>query len=342
MTPVLVTGGSGFIGQHLVSQLVARGRQVRVLDINAPVRALPAVEYIQGSVLDTHIVDDAMAGVGEVYHLAGLPGMWKLDRTEFHDVNFIGTRNVLAAARRHNVTRFLHCSTESIFFNASGASCSEEASLSAQEMPGPYTRSKMLGDELAMQAAASGMPVIIGCPTMPIGPSDHNVTPPTAMLQYFLRKSFLQIYLDFIVNMVDVRDAATGLILAMEKGQIGHRYMLGGESLSLGKILKLMASISGRGKFQFSLPGAIAELAAWIIELKSDYVTGREPSATVEGVRIARRATALSIEKARRELGYVARPVEPLLRELIVSMVGAGRVGSEARLPVAANQAAHA
>src|SRR5882757_2870945 len=208
MTPVLVTGGSGFIGQHLVSQLVARGQQVRVLDVCAPVRALPGVEYIEGSVLDTRIVDEATAGVGEVYHLAGLPGMWKLDRTEFHDVNFIGTRNVLDAARRHNVGRILHCSTESIFFNGSrpGEAFSEEASLSADAMPGPYTRSKMLGDELAMQAAASGLPVIIGCPTMPLGPSDHNVTPPTAMLQYFLRRAFLQIYLDFIVNLVDVRD----------------------------------------------------------------------------------------------------------------------------------------
>ena len=112
MTPVLVTGGSGFIGQHLVSELVARGRQVRVLDVCAPARTLPAVEYIKGSVLDTRVVDAAAAGVGEIYHLAGLPGMWKLDRTEFHNVNFIGTRNVLAAARRRDVGRLLHCSTE--------------------------------------------------------------------------------------------------------------------------------------------------------------------------------------------------------------------------------------
>jgi dihydroflavonol-4-reductase len=295
------------------------------------------VEYIKGSVLDTRVVDDATAGVGEIYHLAGLPGMWKLDRSEFHAVNFIGTRNVLAAARRHDVGRILHCSTESIFFNASRPASGEEALLSATEMPGPYTRSKMLGDELALQAAASGLPVIIGCPTMPIGPSDRNVTPPTAMLQYFLRRSFLQIYLDFIVNMVDVRDAAAGLILAMEKGRIGHRYLLGGDSLPLGQILTLMASISGRGKALVRLPGVVAELAAWIIELKADYITRREPSATVEGVRIARRATALSIEKARRELGYVARPVEPMLREIIANMVGAGCPGPEARLAVSAN-----
>jgi dihydroflavonol-4-reductase len=324
MTRVLVTGGSGFIGQHLVSELVARGRPVRVLDVRPPTRTPAAVEYLEGSVLDTDLVSRAVADVDEVYHLAGLPGMWKLDRAEFHDVNFIGTRNVLTAARRGGARRFLHCSTESILFHTSRpCDVSEEALLSVDEMPGPYTRSKMLADELALQEAASGMPVIVACPTMPIGPHDHNATPPTAMLQYFLGRGSLQIYLDFIVNFVDVRDVATGLILAMEKGRVGHRYLLGGESLPLRQILGLMANISGRRKLFVPLPGPLAELAASVIELTADYVTRRPPSATVEGVRIARRAIALSSEKAQRELGYVPRPVGPLLQEIIKHMAGA-------------------
>src|SRR5215471_15716967 len=117
MTPVLVTGGCGFIGQHLVSELVGRGRKVRVLDVRPPSRALPTVDYVQGSVLDTDQVRKAVNGTSEVYHLAGLPGMWKEDRTEFHDVNYVGTVNVLEAARSLGVERFLHCSTESILFH---------------------------------------------------------------------------------------------------------------------------------------------------------------------------------------------------------------------------------
>src|SRR6516164_7898224 len=103
MTPVLVTGGSGFIGQHLVSELVGRGRQVRVLDVRLPSRMLPTVDYVQGSVLDQELVRCSMAGVDEVYHLAGLPGMWKPDRAEFHDVNYGGTETVLAIARKCGV-----------------------------------------------------------------------------------------------------------------------------------------------------------------------------------------------------------------------------------------------
>ena len=100
MTRALVTGGSGFIGQHLVSELVARGLEVRVLDVLLPTRALADVDYVQGSVLDKHLVREVMTGVDQVYHLAGLPGMWKADKADFHAVNFLGTENVLNEARR--------------------------------------------------------------------------------------------------------------------------------------------------------------------------------------------------------------------------------------------------
>jgi dihydroflavonol-4-reductase len=323
MTRALVTGGCGFIGQHVVSELVARGRQVRVLDVLPAPRSAAMVDYIQGSVLDRGLVHDVMGGVDEVYHLAGLPGMWKPDRADFHAVNFTGTENILAAARQRGVARFLHCSTESILFRVpqQGDADAEDAALQADDMPGPYTRSKMLADQLALQAAAAGFPVIVGCPTMPIGPHDHNLTPPTAMLQHFLGGGPLQMYLDFIVNLVDVRDVAAGLILAMEKGRVGHRYILGGDCIPLKQVLALMAA-SGCRKLFVPVPGAFAELAARMIEFVSDHVTGTAPAATVEGVRIARSATALSIEKARRELGYMPRSVEPVLRETIAHLMG--------------------
>jgi dihydroflavonol-4-reductase len=324
MTSVLVTGGSGFIGQHLVSTLVARGLKVRVLDIHAPTRAQPEVDYVEGSVLDPDRVGEALRGVEQVYHLAGLPGMWMRQKSDFHAVNCRGTEVVLAAARKGGVARFLHCSTESILFRSS--SC-EEAGADytlpmADHMPGPYTRSKMLAEQCAMQAAASGLPVVIGTPTMPIGPHDHNLTPPVAMLRHFLNRR-LQLYLDFIVNLVDVRDVAAGLVLAMERGQVGHRYIFGGESIPLKQVLRLLAEHSGRRNLLIPVPARIAEAAAAMLELIADHVTRKPPSGTAEGVRIARRATSLSIEKAQRELGYTARPVEPALRETIAYLLDA-------------------
>ncbi len=323
MTRVLVTGGTGFIGQHLASALAAGGRQVRVLDLIPPTCAIPEVEYLEGSVLDPDLVEEALRDVGEVYHLAGLPGMWIPRKADFHRVNCQGTEVVITAARKRGVARFLHCSTESILFRppSSKDAANEHSLLPPQEMPGPYTRSKMLAEQFATQAATSGFPLVIGTPTMPIGPHDHNLTPPTAMLRHFL-SGRVQLYLDFIVNLVDVRDVAAGLILAMEHGRVGHRYILGGQSISLKKILQLMATISGRRNLCIPVPGRVAEAAAAMLEFVSDHITHRPPSGTAEGVRIALRATDLSIEKAQHELGYAPRPVEPALRDTIAYLLG--------------------
>ncbi|HZP68307.1 MAG TPA: NAD-dependent epimerase/dehydratase family protein [Pseudolabrys sp.] len=323
MTRILVTGGSGFIGQHLVSTLAASGHQLRVLDLRPPRRAVANVQYINGSVLDRDLVEQALNDVEEVYHLAGLPGMWVARKDDFHAVNCRGTEVVIAAARRRGIARMLHCSTESILFRASpsGGTAVEDTLLTADDMPGPYTRSKLLAERVAMQAAASGFPVVIGSPTMPIGPHDYNLTPPTAMLRHFLHKR-LQFYLDFVLNLVDVRDVAAGLILAMDRGQVGQRYILGGESIPLRRLLQHVATIAGRDSLCVPVPGRLAEMTAAVLEFVADHVTHRPPSATAEAVRIALRSKALSIEKAQQELGYAPRPIEPALRETIANLVG--------------------
>ncbi len=306
---------------------------MRILDVRSPT-ALPSdVEFFHGSILDPSAVDRALTGVDQVYHLAALPGMWVARKQDFHDVNCHGTEVMLAAAQRHGVSRFLHCSTESILFRYSdlGQGSPEEALQSAEVMPGPYTRSKALAERLARQAASAGLPVIIGTPTMPIGPADHNLTPPTAMLLHFL-KHRLQLHVDFLVNLVDVRDVAKGLILAMERGRVGQRYILGGESIRLGRILRMMATMSGRRQLPIPVPGRIAELSAAILELIADRVTHKVPSGTTEGVRIALHASDLSIEKARRELGYEPRPIEPVLQETIAHLLALEAKGASASL----------
>ncbi|MGC2083479.1 MAG: NAD-dependent epimerase/dehydratase family protein [Bradyrhizobium sp.] len=320
----LVTGGSGFIGQHLVAALAARGVRVRVLDIRCPTHMIADVQYVEGSVLDAAVVRKAVDGVEQVYHLAGLPGMWMPDRQDFHRVNCQGTETVLAAARAGQVRRFLHCSTESILFDYPGAEGAAFAPSAppADAMPGAYTRSKAKAEARAMQAAAEGFPVVIGTPTMPIGPHDSNLTPPSAMLRHFL-DSRIQLYLDFIVNLVDVRDVAAGLILAMERGMVGGRYVFGGESLRLSQILALVAIISGRKHLALPVPGRLAELSAGMLEFVSDRITRRPPTGTAEGVRIALHASDLSIDRARRELGYAPRAIEPTLRETIAFLMAA-------------------
>ena len=326
MWQALVTGGSGFIGQHLVTTLLAHDRRVRVLDLRPPRCAATAVQYVRGSVLDPELLQAALDDVEEVYHLAGLPGMWTQCKDDFHAVNAQGTAIVIAAARKRGVSRLLHCSTESILFRRSrtASALAEDVSVTLEQMPGAYTRSKMLGEQQALQAAASGFPVVIANPTMPIGPHNGNLTPPTLMLQYFLKRR-VQIYLDFIMNLVDVRDVAMGLLLAMERGQIGQRYILGGENISLKKLLAIVSVIGGRRAVRIPIPAVVAQTAAATFEFIADHVTHTPPAGTVEGVRIASRSQALSIEKARRELGYAPRPIGGALEEALLSILGKSR-----------------
>jgi dihydroflavonol-4-reductase len=264
------------------------------------------------------LLEATLDDVEEVYHLAGLPGMWAHHKNDFHLVNAQGTAIVIAAARKRGVSRFLHCSTESILFRPSctASALAEDVSVTPDQMPGAYTRSKMLGEQQALQAAASGFPVVIANPTMPIGPHNGNLTPPTLMLQYFLKRR-VQIYLDFIMNLVDVRDVAMGLLLAMERGQTGQRYILGGENISLKRLLAIISVISGRRAVRIPIPAVVAQTTAAMFEFIADHVTHTPPAGTVEGVRIASRSQALSIEKARRELGYAPRPIGGALEETV-------------------------
>ena len=322
MRQALVTGGSGFIGQHLVTTLLAHGRRVRILDLRPPRYSATAVQYVRGSILDSKLLEATLDDVEEVYHLAGLPGMWAHHKNDFYLINAQGTTTVIAAARKRGVPRFLHCSTESILFRPSStaSALAEAVSVTLDQMPGAYTRSKMLGEQQALQAAASGFPVVIANPTMPIGPHNGSLTPPTFMLQYFLRRR-VQIYLDFIMNLVDVRDVAMGLLLAMERGQTGQRYILGGENIGLKKLLTIIGIISGRRAVRIPIPVVMAQTTAAVFEFIADHVTHTPPAGTVEGVRIASRSQALSIEKARRELGYAPRPIGGALEEAVQSIL---------------------
>ena len=175
---------------------------------------------------------------------------------------------------------------------------SEDIHTTPDEMPGPYTHSKLLAEQVALLAATSGFPVVVANPTMPIGHHEGNFTPPTLMVRYFLSRR-IQIYFDFVLNLVDVRDVAAGLLLAMERGQVGGRYILGGEDIPLGKLLEILSSMSGRKPPRVQIPAWIAQMAAATMEFLSDHVTHGAPAATVEGVLIASRSKPLSMEKCR-------------------------------------------
>ena len=151
----LVTGGAGFIGQHLVRHLLERGERVRVLDIADATILGPDVEVVRGSILDSDIVGRALKGVDRLYHLAANPNLWSARKDEFEETNVQGTRTVLAQAERADLERNVYCSTESIIkHRRPEASGTTNPAPTVDDMPGPYCRSKFLAQEEALRAAA--------------------------------------------------------------------------------------------------------------------------------------------------------------------------------------------
>jgi len=320
----LVTGGAGFIGQHLVRELLAAGRRVRVLDPR-PGPADVAAEWRQGSILDGQALASALEGVERVFHLAAIPHFWCKDKQAHNRVNVEGTEAVLAAMRTAGVRRLVHCSTEAVLLPESGGRTidgSRSPRLAA--MPGPYTRSKLLAEEAVM--AAEDLEVAVVSPTAPIGAGDSGPTPPMRMLGDLLAGRY-PAYLDCRLNLVDVRDVALGHRLAAERGKPGRRYILGGENVAFSELLRRLATISGRPMPRRRIPGWLALASAQVATALADHVTGRPPSATPEAVRLALAGADLSSGLAERELGYRPRPFDEALGAAVAALAASGRGG---------------
>ncbi|WP_374656276.1 NAD-dependent epimerase/dehydratase family protein [Dongia sp.] len=326
---VLVTGGCGFMGRHLVSLLSARGERVRVLDLRdwpqSPVQPQPAnVEFRQGSIRDRAVLRRAMAGVSRVFHLAANPNLWAADPNMFHEVNYEGTCRVLDAAAEANVARFVYTSTESILKNINAPRSSRNALIDEKvrhtvgDVPGPYCRSKFRAEEAAKAAADTGMPLVIVNPTMPIGPGDFLLTPPTKMILGFLNGT-TPAYLDCDFNLVDARDAALGHLLAAEHGRIGERYILGHENLSLGHLLCELERLTGLAMPKRKVPYWLAYVSALVSEGVAN-LTKEPPMAPLTGVRLARSSMAFDCSKAQKELHWQCRPLEQSLRDTVLDL----------------------
>ncbi len=317
----LVTGGAGFIGRHLVGILVKRGAQVRVLDLGHE-PALPAdVEFIQGSITDEKIVSQAVSGQGWVFHLAANAQLWARDKTLFERVNHLGTKNILTAIARaqNGPSRIVCTATEAVLIGKrtpkGPVTLDETANPHEEEMLGPYCLSKYRAQMSALKAAKDGLPVVIVNPTLPMGPGDWGMTPPTRMLAGFIGGQ-TPAYLDTVMNIVDVRDAALGHILAAEKGVVGARYILGGHNLRMVEFLDRLGKISARSMPRLAVPYSVAFITALVEALVGD-LTGRVPRAPLTGVRIARHKVYFDIKKAREELGFTPRALDDTLTDAV-------------------------
>lgn len=317
MKPVLVTGASGFLGWHIAKMLAAKGMRVQALvRQGSQLRDLPGVERVTGDLRDAASVEQAAVGCGLVFHVAADYRLWSRNPDDLYQSNVTGTRNVLNAARKAGVDRVVYTSTVGcIGMPGDGTQGDETTPVSLDEMTGHYKRSKFLAEQEALEFAAKGLPVVIVNPTAPVGDHDFKPTPTGKIIVDFLTGK-MPAYVDTGLNIVDAGETAQGHWLACERGKPGERYILGGTDLSLREILEALAAISGLPAPKVQIPYPVAYAAGWCSTAWAD-LTGREPRAPLEGVRMAKKKMWVSHEKATRELGFQPGAPDAALRRAV-------------------------
>ena len=273
------------------------------------------VEVATGDLRDRESLDRAAAGCGAVFHVAADYRLWAKDPGDLYRSNVEGTRNLLAAARKAGVEKVVYTSTVGCIGMRDDGPGSEDVEVHLEEMTGAYKRSKFQAEQVALEFAADGFPVVIVNPTAPIGDHDFKPTPTGKIVVDYL-KGAMPAFVDTGLNLVDVEDISGGELLALERGQPGERYILGSENLTLEEILGRLAMISGGKAPRWRIPYALA-YAAGMASTGWANLTGHEPRAPLDAVKMARKKMFVSQDKAKRELGFNPGPVDGALKRAV-------------------------
>lgn len=317
----LVTGATGFVGSAVARALKARGLSVRCLARPGGDRRNLAgldVEIAEGDLLRPESLTAAVAGCRGLFHVAADYRIWVPDEAAMLRANVDGTRAILTAAARAGVVRAVYTSSVAVLgTNLAGGPADEDTPVSVDDMIGVYKRSKFLAEQAAMDVIAeTGLDCVIVNPSTPIGPGDIKPTP-TGRLVVEAAAGRMPAYVDTGLNVVHVDDVAEGHLLAYERGAKGRRYVLGGDDLSLKRILEIVAVLSGRRPPTLQIPRAPLYPVAMLAEAWCR-LTGRgEPFATVDGLRMSKKKMFFSSRRAEAELGYRHRPADDALADAV-------------------------
>ncbi|MCA3182664.1 MULTISPECIES: hopanoid-associated sugar epimerase [unclassified Cupriavidus] len=316
---ILVTGASGFLGSSVMRQALERGFQVRVLvratSPRANLAGLP-VEIVEGDMRDPASMARAMAGVRYLFHVAADYRLWAPDPEEIVRANVDGTVTTMKAARDAGVERIVYTSSVATLRVAGAMGpVDETAAMAGHEAIGAYKRSKVLAEREVERLVAEGLPAVIVNPSTPIGPRDVRPTP-TGRIIVEAATGKIPAFVDTGLNLAHVDDVANGHFLALDKGRIGERYILGGQDVLLRQMLADICGMAGRKAPTIELPRWPLYPIARVAEAVAQF-TKKEPFVTVDGLKMSRYRMFFTSAKAERELGYTARPYQEALSDAL-------------------------
>ena len=327
----LLTGGTGFVGAAVARALLARGHAVRVLARRGGDRRNLdglAVEFREGDLTDPASLARAVAGCRFVLHVAADYRIWVPDPAAMLRANVEGTRALMLAALDAGVERVVYCSSvAALGLTKDGTPADEATPVTEAGIVGIYKKSKYRAERAVLALVRErGLPAVIVNPSTPVGPRDIKPTP-TGKMILDAAAGRMPAYIDTGLNVVHVDDVAEGHMLALERGRIGERFILGGENLGLRDLLAMVAAETGRRAPSVRLPGA----ALWPLALACEGLAraaGIEPLVTRDHLRMARKKMFFSSAKARAELGYAPRPAAEAVRDAVAWLRATGRLAA--------------
>lgn len=315
-----LTGATGFVGAAVARRLLESGHKLRVLSRpNNDRRNLAGldVEVIEGDLTQPDTYRDALKTCRNMLHVAADYRIWAPDAAAMNRVNVEGTKALMIAALDAGIERIVYTSSvATLGIHKDGTPANEDSPVSFDDMVGVYKRSKYLAEEEVRRLIVHhGLPAVIVNPSTPIGPRDIKPTP-TGRIIVDAAKGHMPAYVDTGLNVVHVDDVAQGHLLALERGKIGERYILGGQNLALSEILAIVAGIVGRPAPKIKLPRAAIYPVAIGMEIAAR-ITGWNPLVTLDALRMSKKKMYFTAAKAERELGYHSRPAVDAISDAI-------------------------
>ena len=322
MSKVLITGATGFIGNHVTRLCLEQGHQVRVMvmkgEDRSPLDGMN-VEFVEGNLLEPDSLTAAVQGMDRMFHLAALFAVWTKDPDLHYKINVEGTRHLMKAALAAGVEKIVYTSSiAAIGTDGKGTPSTEKTPFASWHFAREYIMSKYISHLEVKGMVKDGLPVTMVMPALPFGPGDRMPTPTGTMIIGAL-KGKMKNYWDGGVCPVDVRDVAAGHILAMDKGRIGESYILGNSSNNMTnrEFLKLVGEIAGVDNVATTeVSRAMMLRVAKFAELLSK-ITGKAPVTTVKNSAYVMEHFYVDASKAVEELGLPQTPIETAIRDSV-------------------------
>tara|TARA_R110002049_G_scaffold10787_6_gene52388 strand:- start:3498 stop:4490 length:993 start_codon:yes stop_codon:yes gene_type:complete len=321
MPRTLITGATGFIGNHVTRMALEAGDDVRVMVMPgedcSPLDGLD-VEFVEGNLLDHSTFAPALKGVDKMYHLAALFAVWTKDPDLHYKINVQGTEALMKEALRADLEKVVYTSSVAAIGINPGEMSNEETPFNCWPWASEYIMSKYIAHQVVKGLVSKGLPATMVLPGLPFGPGDRAPTPTGSVILQVLQGKAKNWWKGGVC-LVDVRDVARGHILAMEKGRIGESYCLTNTEANMSSkaLIEMVGRIAGiDGVATRELPPKVLLRAARLMELWSK-VTGKAPMTTYKNTVYILQENFVDSSKAVRELGMPQSPIEQAIEDSI-------------------------